>query len=295
VLKVGDPDAVQRAALDAVDTWTFPTEDVEQAKQATEDARAAVRESLVEALHVLVDPERLISAAGSVQCESSAIDIRLCDRNGRPRATPPDFVDLFPLCRCGQATCTSCSGWQLTPRTAAVLWSVGQVLADQGYDDVESYGDDPVTENDWALFSQYPRITWRQDAVWRRQAARAYDDLVGDIEAGQSPAPRCVGEEMALRLMLVEVADLETEHDGWLERITDPLPEHPDDANWDLADDALFQDHDLSNLFAPALDGIEDPDSDVNQELGIGDYRPAAWFRWFPNVEPRDGRRPFRR
>jgi hypothetical protein len=210
-------------------------------------------------------------------------------------ATRPDFADLFAVCRCGQASCDSCSGWQLTPRTAAVLWSVGQVLADQGYDDVESHGDDPVTQNDWALFSQYPRITWRQDGVWRRQAARAYDDLVGDIEAGRWPVPRCAGEEMTLRLILTEVADLETENDGCLRRIIDPLPEHPDDADWDLADDALFQDHDLSNLFKPALDGIEDPDNEVNRELGIGDYRPAAWFRWFLNVEPRDSRRPFRR
>jgi len=38
----------------------------------------------------------------------------------------------------------------------------------------------------------------RQDAVWRRQAARACDDLTDDIAAGRWPRPTCPGEEMAL-------------------------------------------------------------------------------------------------
>jgi hypothetical protein len=294
VLQVRDPEAVKRAALDAVEVWTFTGGDGQHPEQSAEDARAAIRESLVEALHAVVDPERMINAAGSVQLQPSAIDIRLCDRNGLVRATPPDFADLFPLCRCGEVTCASCSSWQMSPRMAGVLWSVGQVLADRAYDDVESHGDDPVTENNWCLFHEYPSITWGQDALWRRQAARAFDDLAGDVAAGQWPIPRCAGEEMALRLMLAEAADLDTEEQPG-DRIMNLRPEHPDDTNWDLADDVLFQDHDLSNLYAPDLDGIEDPDSDLNQEMGIGDYRPAAWFRWFHNVDPRDGRRPFRR
>jgi hypothetical protein len=140
-------------------------------------------------------------------------------------------------------------------------------------------------ENYGSVLHQYPRITWRQDAVWRRQAARAYDDLVDDIKAGRWPVPRCVGEEKALRLMLAEAAEVDLDGDLRLARIVESLPEHPDDADWALADDALFQDHDLANLFRPALDGIEDPDNEVNREMGIGDYRPAVWFRWFLNVE----------
>ena len=56
-----------------------------------------------------------------------------------------------------------------------------------------------------------------------------------------------------------------------------------------------FQDHDILTLFDHSLDGIEDPESDVNKWLAAGDMRPAAWFDAFDNVEPRDGRRPFRR
>jgi hypothetical protein len=61
VLKIGEPDAVRRAALDAVDTWTFATEDVEQAIRATDHACAAIRESLVEALHAVVDREKMVN------------------------------------------------------------------------------------------------------------------------------------------------------------------------------------------------------------------------------------------
>jgi hypothetical protein len=244
VFRIENPGAVRNAALAAIDTWIFATEDVDEVNKATESARAAVRESLVEALHALVEPERMVNVVGSVELESSAIDIQLCDRNGRASASVPAFADLFALCRCGQASCPACSGWQLTPRTAAVLWSVCHVLADLAYGDVELYGDDPVTENFGSVLHQYPRITWRKDAVWRRQAARAYDDLAGDIEAGHWPVPRCAGEEMAVRLMLAEDAEVELDEHPSLERIVESLPEHPDDADWDLVDDALLKDHD---------------------------------------------------
>lgn len=96
------------------------------------------------------------------------------------------------------------------------MWAVAQILADQGYDDVAEFGDEPTIDdddNEWALFTRYPRITWRQDAVWRRQAARAYDDLTEDIAAGRWPLPRCAGEEMALHLMLQDVPAVV--EDGW--------------------------------------------------------------------------------
>lgn len=59
--------------------------------------------------------------------------------------------------------------------------------------------------------------------------------------------------------------------------------------------EALYQDDDLSALFRLKDDGIEDPDDETNQRLGMGDYRAAAWFNSFLNAEPSDGRRPFRR
>ncbi|HEY5187189.1 MAG TPA: hypothetical protein VIM19_20360, partial [Actinomycetes bacterium] len=48
---------------------------------------------------------------------------------------------------------------------------------DGAYDDIQVHGADPVPDGEWLVFDEYPRITWRQDAMWRRQAAPAYDDL----------------------------------------------------------------------------------------------------------------------
>jgi hypothetical protein len=104
----------------------------------------------------------------------------------------PDFAALFAVCRCGSRSCLECAGYQLTPRTAAVLWSVGQELADHGFDDVEGHGDAEVSsEGNWLLFDRFPRITRSEDAVWRRQASRSFDDLVGDLESGHFPRPTC--------------------------------------------------------------------------------------------------------
>jgi hypothetical protein len=211
-------------------------------------------------------------------------------------AAPVVTFSVAQHCRCGGDSCEACGGYQLTPRTAVVLWTVAQILAEQGYDDVSQHGDEPVVDdNAWALFSRYPPITWRQDAVWRRQAARSYDDLSGDVAAGRWPLPRCPGEEIALHLVLQDAAT--AVEDGWagLDETLPQLPEHPDDHDWDTAGEVLFQDHDILDLFDVQMDGIEDPDSEHNRAMGIGDYRPQAWFRTFLNRNPRDGRRTFRR
>jgi hypothetical protein len=209
----------------------------------------------------------------------------------------PDFAALFTVCRCGKASCGTCDGLQLTPRTAAVLWTVAQILADYGYDDAEEHGSDLVPERaGWYLFDRYPRLTWRQDAEWRRRAARAYDDLAADLAAGEWPLPTCPAEELALHLILEDAPS--AVEDGWTgldEATFDALPAHPDDLDWDAMPDVLFQDIDILHLFEPGLDGIDDPDDALNAEMAIGDYRPSAWFEHFANMQPRDERRGFRR
>ena len=114
----------------------------------------------------------------------------------------PDFAALFTVCRCNNASCSACAGFQLTPRTAAVLWSVARILADHGYDDVEDHGSDLLPERTgWYLFDRYPRLTWSQDAAWRRRAARAYDDLAADLAAGDWPLQTCPAEELTHHLL----------------------------------------------------------------------------------------------
>jgi hypothetical protein len=131
------------------------------------------------------------------------------------------------------------------------------------------------------------------ERLWRRQAARAFDDLAGDLRGGDVPRPTYAGEEMALHRVLAFL-------DGGALEFVPPdkiaeLPDHPDDYDWEACRDGLFQDSDILSLFDPRLDGLEDPDADGNQVIGMGDYRPVAWFDTFDNMQPCDGRRPFRR
>lgn len=216
------------------------------------------------------------------------------DQSGSPRSGRPDFAALFAVCRCGRDDCERCEEWQLSPRMAAALWTACRGLAQDAADDIARNGDRPVAEDgDWALFTEYPMLTWRQDAAWRRGAARAYDDLADDLVAGRWPRPRCPAEELALHLIIQDlmIADEDQITGGidWDE--FGHLPADRRDRDWYGALDVLFQDHDILNLYDADRDGIEDPDSQENQAAGMGDYRPAAWFTWFPNRTPRDPNR----
>ncbi|MGH3519241.1 MAG: hypothetical protein ACRDQ7_17850 [Haloechinothrix sp.] len=124
---------------------------------------------------------------------------------------------------------------------------------------------------------------------------RSFDDLAKDLRAGQWPRPTCPAEEMALHLVLQAAPDAVADGWGAVASLLPSLPEHPDDFDWDMLSEVLFQDHDILELFTPSLDGAEDPASDHNKTLGIGDYRPQAWFTTFQNMSRREPRRPFRR
>jgi hypothetical protein len=166
----------------------------------------------------------------------------------------------------------------------------------QGRPSSEHDGNPMRDEGDWPLFDRYPRITWGQDAMWRRQAARAYDDLASDLENGAWPHPTCPAEEMALHMILEDAASaVEDSWTGMDEATLTSLPGHPDDFDRDAMPGVLLQDTDILQLFDPGLDGIEDPHDELNVDMAMGDYRPSAWFKAFANMEPRDERRPFRR
>lgn len=206
----------------------------------------------------------------------------------------PDFAALFRVCHCAQAGCPSCEAWQLTPWMACALWFAAGLTADDGYDGVTEHGDTAVTEeDDWALFDSYPHSTYRQDATWRRHAARAFDDLA----TGRWPLPRCPAEEMALHTILLRLGDRSTDDPGLAVAAgaLAGLPTHPDDLDWAGALDALVADHDILLLFDPASDGIEDPLTAENRGARIGDYRPTAWSTSFTPDLARDPARGFRR
>jgi hypothetical protein len=292
IVEVTDESALESEALEHVDTAEYFV--VEGSGLSVDEVRAAEREAVlgdpVAAIETLVDPFDLMESVRNVESLEAECQVREVDENGYPLPSTPDFGELFQVCGCGQSMCDECESATVTPRTAAALWIAGQLLADFAYDDVLEYGDLPVeTTGTWAVFDQFPRITWKQNAVWRRQAARSFDDLVADLESGDWPQPRCPAEEMALHLMF-RFAD-DTELQGGLAS----LPEHEDDLDWTLLYDVLFQDLDILDLFEAGLDGIEDPNDDQNRFRGMGDYTPGAWFVEFLDKDARDPRRPFRR
>ncbi len=195
----------------------------------------------------------------------------------------PDFAALF-------------AGGDLTPRTADILHTALCTAADEAYDDVEDHGNAPVERpgDDWTYFDRLPRTTWTQDAEWRRQVARACDDLADDLEDGEPPLPRCHAEEailhMALELAPVLAGIAEKGDDGHR-----ALPRMEGDYNWEACLDRLFHDHDILWLYDPAFDGIDDPRSDLNRKFELGDMRPRTWFEPFDDAKPRDPDRGFRR
>jgi hypothetical protein len=174
-----------------------------------------------------------------------------------------DFSVLFP-------PLPDQDDWQLTPRTASILHAVLSLLADHAYDDIELNGGAAVdgADGEWTVFGELPRSTWQEDVDWRRQVARACDDLAGDIESGNLPAPRCHAEVAVTHLALGEVVQ-------WLDEADEDdlgqesLPEHPHDYDWEGCTAAFFRGH------APRDEG--------------------PWFEWFGDAEPRDPERGFRR
>lgn len=302
LVDVTDAATLRSAALDRVAEAGFVADEDRSVDQVRNAERDAVHADITAALDWVIDVDAIVIDGVGAEVIGSTVSVAEGEDEGSDAAGAgaeemPDFAALFAACRWGADDCEDCSGFQMTPRSAAILWAVAHLHADFAYDDVQHYGDAQVSDKDdgWAVFADYPRITWGQDAVWRRQAARAFDDLAADLAAGRLPLATCPGEEMAMHLMLRSAQGAAADGWGVLPEKLSLLPEHGDDFDWDLVVDVLLQDEDILHLFSEQLDGIEDPESEENKRFRIGDYRPEAWFRPFQNATPRDGRRPFRR
>lgn len=201
-----------------------------------------------------------------------------------------DLVNRFPTCACGRRTCVSCRrGWQLTPRMAASLRFVAQITADDAYDDVEAHGSEPVPLEpwDWSLFDLYPRSTQNADTAWRREAARAYDDLAADIDAGIWPLPRSGIEQLALHEILVRLRDWFADREVFHATLWDelePLPQHPADEDVSGAWEHLSDDDEELGAY-PAEEGDPTAPALAHQD----------WLTRFDDAEERDAARGFRR
>jgi hypothetical protein len=200
----------------------------------------------------------------------------------------PDFRKLFPRekARTGEEE----PGWDLSARAAYALYVGLLSVADYLYDDAQALGNDPITTDNVGrvrVLGDLPSFTWGRDEQWRRQLARAGDDLAADLAAGSWPDPRCTAEEVVLHL------GIQSGEGNW----------HDDDFGTDLPDDAdfdweecyefFFQDTDFLFLFNPRFDGLES--STLAEEHGSVNLHPDRWFEPFGNAEPRDPDRGFRR
>ena len=180
----------------------------------------------------------------------------------------------------------------LTPRNWASLYVSLGYVAEGIREDAAIFGPQPVSENydSEAMTSQLDRLpypTRTMDETWRLRLARAADDLQGDMDQGQWPLPHNVGEEAVLHLAFEE-AKMLADTELLDEQLAD-MPSDAADGEWDDVVEALFQDDDYRTVFGGVLaDGLQDPNSEVNQELGMGSYQPESWFVTFGNMDERD-------
>lgn len=295
VVDVEDAQRLVRTAHEAIGETVFGVPDGWTLDEIRADEIDSVGDDPAHALSWLADVGALTHHIGGADVVESTHGVVEVDENGLEVGADPEFGRLFTSCGCGRDDCHDC-GLRFTPRTACVLWKTSQTVADEAYEDILEHGDDPVSADEfWRVFGDFPRVTWTQDAIWRRRASRSADDLTSDLAQGQVPWPRCAAEEMMLHIVL-DRTDIwpELPEEEWPSTLR-RLPPDSADFDWEWLREVLFQDGDIQLLFDPKYDGFEDPEAVENQLLGVGDYRPPAWFDWFGGSSPRDPRRPFRR
>lgn len=121
--------------------------------------------------------------------------------------------------------------WQFTARTGAVLRLALQDLSEQAWQEARALGDEVLAPAAAGVFADLPGITFGQGRAWRQQMARAFDDLVADITAGNWSKPGCTGEEMTLHLALAEAAQLPDQAPHRVARTLHGLPAHAYDCD----------------------------------------------------------------
>jgi hypothetical protein len=203
------------------------------------------------------------------------------------------LAELFPVtahqCPNPEEGCEDCPV-ELSPRMAHLLQIGLELVSDDAAEDITEHGDAPVVDanrGQWLLFNRLPQITWVMGRAWRQRFREGVGHLLADLGKGEWPEPRNHAEEMALTLA---IEDAKGVHQDSLDEAFPEhhdLPHSPDDYDFGLLEELLFQDSDITFLFGPETETYADPGHPVNRHLGIGDMRPVAWFDYFNNVEPR--------
>jgi hypothetical protein len=180
--------------------------------------------------------------------------------------------------------------WPLTPRTRYYLWSALGVVMDQLQDDLfQLILHRSVDLADTCSLEVFPPGALGQSVEWWVELLRSGDRLTDAIAVGESMTPRTPAEEAVLYVAISQeipvLQDMHEEMFGENETFKS-LPNTPeDDYNFEAVLGYLTDDGDIAVVFDPARDGIGDPDNSINQYLGMGDYRFAAWhFPFYQEV-----------
>lgn len=174
----------------------------------------------------------------------------------------------------------------LTVRTRFLLWmALWNMSADlDGL--VVDWGDyDSIVRGDMPVAIQ------GQKREWWRQLHRSCDRLCEAARRGllHELVPRTVAEEalisLATRSDYVDWARDSVDLHG-LHNTLEALPVSEADEVWEEVLGGLTGDVDVEIFWNPVYMNRADPADPVNQSMGIGDYRPAAWHRLFDRAVP---------
>ena len=182
----------------------------------------------------------------------------------------PDFARLY-----------AGAGSPLSPRMASRLWAAAVTLADT-YD-----------EGRWHLLRRsLPPIVQRvADEVWMERFVACFESLARRLERRGFDATQittCTAEEMALHLV-IDAAEGATRDASLATELS--LPANPDrDEDFNALRELHFRDHDVLLLFDASLDGIEAPNSALDEHGLFANLHPQAWFLPFEDdALPRPG------
>lgn len=174
----------------------------------------------------------------------------------------PDFAALY-------------ADSELTPRSAAKIWAVAEIIYDNFH---RGLGEE-------ILETLPPIARLHADERFESAFASRFAIVAKRVAEGLpwlESIATCTADEMAIHVILTMVDEIDDMAEPtWIER----LPAHEDDDQVEWLEDLLLQDTDVLMLYNPTLDGIEDPASPVNLQLGCANLHPAGWFKPFANCD----------
>lgn len=195
--------------------------------------------------------------------------------------------------------------WPLTDRTRFILWrAVHSFMCDIDGDISQMRESGCKTSADLdpdmiAAISAFPRVTHRQSLAWWQKVYAASERLVEGLRVGgEAMVPLTIAEEAILAIVTnrpnvpghAEVVMNDDETYAPILAQFEALEIQVDDFDspgfdWREILPELKGDIDVLALWEPLLDGMDDPDSDLNQRIGMGDYRPMNWHALLRSTE----------